>query len=52
MKIFIRNNLSLKVITKRISNLIEINFFKKCFLDKIYVNWNCTNKENSYENRF
>ena len=28
MEIFIRNNLLLKVITKRLSNLMEVNFFE------------------------
>ena len=44
---FLRHNLSLKVIIKRSSNLIEIIFFKY-LLNKTFINWNCVK---DYENR-
>ena len=32
------------IITKRHSNLMEINFFET-FLDEIFIDWNCVQKE-------
>ena len=45
MEIFIRDNLSLKIITKRLSNLMEINFFET-FPRKNIIKKNCVYKEN------